>query len=91
MDRPDEKFQNGKFASVNSLCYAVCLRYYYVSTISKENDWQPVELTDDRLETNLTVISHDPSLIPLMSSPEKLKCRKDPSVLRYLTPIKNRN
>ena len=22
MDRPDEKFENGKFASVNSLCYA---------------------------------------------------------------------
>ena len=28
MDRTDEKFQNGKFASVNYLCYAKFLRYY---------------------------------------------------------------
>ena len=27
------KFQNGKFALLNSLCYAEFLRYYYVSTI----------------------------------------------------------
>ena len=91
MDRPDEKFQNRKFASVNSLCYAVFLRYYYVSTMSNENDWQPVELADDMLETNLTVTSLYPSLILLMSSSEKLKCRKDPYVLRFLTPNKNRN
>ena len=38
MDRPDEKFQNGKLASVNSLCFAEFLRYYHVSTISNEND-----------------------------------------------------
>ena len=53
MSRPDEKFQTGKFASANSLCYAEFLRYCYVSTISNENDWQFVELTDDILETNL--------------------------------------
>ena len=38
IDRPDEKFQNGKLASVNSLCYAEFLRFYCVSTISNEND-----------------------------------------------------
>ena len=32
MDRPDEKFQNGKFALVSPLCYAEFPRYYYVST-----------------------------------------------------------
>ena len=32
MDRPGEKFQNGKFASVNSLCYGEFHRYYFVST-----------------------------------------------------------
>ena len=36
MDKPGEKFQNGKFASVNSLCYAEFLTYCYVSTISNE-------------------------------------------------------
>ena len=78
--RPDEKFQNGKFATLNSLCYAEFLRYYYVSTISNENDWQPVELTDSMLETNLAVTSHYSSAIPLLLSTEKLKRRKVPSV-----------
>ena len=91
MDRPDEKFHNGKFASVNSLCYAEFLRYYYISTISNENDWQPVELTDDMLELILTVTSHYPPVISLMPSPDELKCGKVPSVLRYFTPNKNRN
>ena len=83
MDRPDEKFQNGKFASVNSLCYAEFLRYYYVSTISNENDWQPVKRTDDILGTNLAVTSHYLPAIPLTSSPDKLKRQKVPPVLRY--------
>ena len=91
MGRPDEKFQNGEFALVNSLCYAEFLRYYYVSAISNENDWQPLELTDDMLETNLAVASHYPPVIPLMSSPDKLKYWSVPSVLTYFTPNNNRN
>ena len=91
MDRPDEKFQNGKFASVNSVYYVEFLWYYHVSTISNEIDWQPVELADDMLEANLAVASHYPPVISLMSSPDKLKCRKVPSVLRCFTPNKNRN
>ena len=62
-----------------------------VSTISNEIDWLPVELTDDMLQTNLAVTRHYPSVILLMSSPEKLECRKVPSVLRYFTLNKNRN
>ena len=50
-----------------------------------------MELADDMLEANLAVASHYPRVIPLMSSPDKLKCRKVPSVLRYFTPNKNRN
>ena len=91
MDRPEEKFQNWKFPSVNSLCYAEFLRFYYVSIISNENDSQSVELSDDILEKILAVTSHYPPIIPLMSSPDQLKCRKFPSVLRYFTPNKNRN
>ena len=91
MDRLEEKFQNWKFPSVNSLCYAEFLRFYYVSIISNENDSQSVELSDDILEKILAVTSHYPPIIPLMSSPDQLKCRKFPSVLRYFTPNKNRN
>ena len=91
MDRPEEKFQNWKFPSVNSLCYAEFLRFYYVSIISNENDSQSVELSDDILETNLAVTSHYPPIFPPMSSPDQLKCWKVPSVLRYFTPNKNRN
>ena len=91
MDRPEEKFQNWKFSSVNSLYYAEFLRFYYVSIISNENDSQSVELSDDILETNLAVTSHYPLIIPLMSSPDQLKCRKVPSLLRYFTTNKNRN
>ena len=60
MDRLEETFQNWKFPSVNSLCYAEFLRFYYVSIISNENDSQSVELSDDILETNLAVTSHYP-------------------------------
>ena len=80
MDRPDEKFQNGKLASLHSLCYAEFLRYYYVSNISNENDWQSLDFTDDMLETNIALTSHYPSAFSLMSSSEQLKCQKIPSV-----------
>ena len=76
---------------MNSLCYTEFFRYYYVSTVSNKNDWQPVELTDDMLETNIGVISYYLSVISLISSPEKLKCWNVSSVLRYFIPSKNRN
>ena len=63
MDRSDKKFQNDKFSSVNSLCYTEFLRYYYVSTISNKDDWQPVELTDDMLETNIVCRKFEPHLL----------------------------
>ena len=64
MDRPDETLQNVKPALVSSLCYVEFLRYYFVSTVSNENDWQPVELTNDMLETNIAVTGHYPPVIP---------------------------
>ena len=91
IDRPDEKFQNRKLALMNSSYYSEFLRYHYVSTISNENDWKTVELTDDVLETNLAVTSYYPSVILLMSSPEKLKFRKLSSALTFFTPNKNIN
>ena len=55
------------------LCYAEFFRHHYVFTISNENDWQPVEPTDDMLKTILAVTSHCLSVISFISSPEKLK------------------
>ena len=43
------------------------------------------------LETNLAITSHYSSVIHLMSSQKKLKCRKVPSALRYFTSNKNKN
>ena len=91
MDRRCEKFQNAKCSLLNTLCCAGFLRYYYVSTISNENYWQPVELTDEMFEINLAVTSHYSSTIPLMPSPKKPKCFKLFSVSRYVTSNKNRN
>ena len=90
MNRPDEVSK-----------WKICFKEFFMfcripwissdSAISGETDWQPVELTDDMLETNLTALSHYPSPIPLMSSPEKLECWKVPSVLRHFMTNKNRN
>ena len=76
---PDEKFQSGKFALVNSLFYTQFFRYYYVSTISNENDWRPVELI------------HYPSVICVNIISRETKMPESPFCLRYFTPNKNRN
>jgi len=61
--------------------------YYVVSktTVTSENDCQPVILDDEVLELNHGE-SKFPKNIPLMSSKEKLKCRKVKAVLRYHQP-----
>ena len=90
MDRPDESFLNGRYNSVNLLCYAEFLRYYYLAAKPRDNDWQPVELSDDLLENNFSNEIY-PSVIPLMTCNDKLKCRKVPSVLRLFTPNKDKD
>ena len=52
MNRPDHIFCNGHYAVLNDFCYAEFLRYYYLVPHIKENDWQPVELSDEILENN---------------------------------------
>ena len=78
MDRPDQLFCNGH------LCCAECALHI------KENDWQPVEFSDEILENNFPDQVYLP-VIPLMSSKNKLKCRKVPSVLRFFILNKNKN
>ena len=49
-----------------------------------------MELKDELLEVNSPAARY-PTVISLMSSKEKMKCRKLPSVLQYFTPNKNRD
>ena len=90
MDRPDRLFCSGHYAVLNDYCSAEFLRYYYLAPHIKENDWQPVELSDEILENNFPDQVYPP-VIPLMSSKDKLKCRKVPSVFRFVTPKKKSN
>ena len=89
-DRPDESFLNGRCNSVNLLCYAEFLHYYYLEAKPQDNDWQPVELSDNLLENNFSN-EISPSVIQLMTCNDKLKCRKVPSVLRLFTPNKDKD
>ena len=90
IDRPNATFLNAKYSVLDRFCFAEFLRYYYVTPPKNTNDCQPEELSDKTLE-----ICHDgllyPVVIPLMSSKQKLKCRKVPAVLRFYTPNKDKN
>ena len=90
VDRPDESFCNGRYGVLSKSCYAEFLRSYYIVPSANENDWQPMELKDELLEVNSPATRY-PIVISLMSSKEKIKCRKLLSVLRYFTPNKNRD
>ena len=82
LDRPDESFWNGKFALLNGLCYVDILSFYYITPSANKDHWQPIELKDELLEVNAPIIY--PPVIPLISSKEKLKCRKVPPVLHQI-------
>ena len=53
-------------------------RFYYVASNTKftENDYQPQELRNELIEDSHNIDHIYPKVIPLMSSKEKLKCRK---------------
>ena len=88
IDRPNSSFKNGKFAIIDSICYAEFLRNYTLDkkpNENDENDYQPQvleEVIEDE-DTNLL-----PKVVPLMSSRERLKLRKKKCVLRYHVPNK---
>ena len=88
VDRPDESFCNGPYGVLNKFCYAEVLRFYYIVPSENENEWQPMELKGELLEVNSPATGY-PIVISLMSSREKMKCRKLLSVFRYFTPNKN--
>ena len=76
---------------MESNCYAEFLRYDYLvqTKVVDENDYQPEDLLDEPLEENHMLKVNYPIVIPLMSSKEKLKCRKILPVLKF--PIPNRH
>ena len=84
-------FAAGEYPMADQMCYAEFLRYYYLIYESVHNENQPEELTDNLLEdNNLCSPVNYPKILPLMSSKEKLHCRKVPFVLRYHVPNKHK-
>ena len=90
VDRPDESFCNGDYGVLNKFCYAESLRFYYIAPSANENNWQPMDLNNELLEVNSSATGYL-TVMPLISSKEKMKCRKVPSVLRYLATNRNRD
>ena len=92
LDRPNSTFMNGKYKSVDKMCYAFFLANYYVdakSNVNEINDAIPSVLTDHLMEEGET--SDYPKVLPLMNSKQKLKCRKVKAVLRYGAQNKHKN
>ena len=72
---------------IDKLYFAEILSLYDINTksVENENDCQPVILDDELMELNHAE-SEYPKVIPMISSQEKLKCRKVEPVLRYHQP-----
>ena len=93
VDRPNLVYVGGKYSILDKFCYAEFLAHYYLPSRQiddEENDNQPDVLQDNVLEINHKACEY-PITIPLMSSKEKLKCRKVKLVLRYHVPNRHKN
>ena len=74
------------------MCYAQFFSHYYLKpkpNVDEDNDNQPEVLSEEVMDENSETCSY-PKIIPLMSSKEKLQCRKVKSVLRYNSPNQNK-
>ena len=90
-DRPERNFMNGFYAQLDVMCLAKFASYYYKQYYSKEqkdNDNQPVVLSDDVVENQHGDYSRLPMKIKLMTCKETMKCRKVQAVIRFHTPSK---
>ena len=54
IDRPNANYENGKYAVLDSMCFAEFLRYYSLAKKKQnlDNDYQPEELTNKVIEEN---------------------------------------
>ena len=92
-NRPNTTFKKGKYATVDSLCYAQFLSNYNLDNkkrTEEENDYQPVILNDEFL-TSATEGNENnnlPNSISLMNGKEYMNLRETKCVLRYHVPSK---
>ena len=77
LDSPNESSKNGEYKVIDKLYFVEFLSLYYIKPklVENGNDCQPDVLDDELMELN-HVKSKYPKIILLMSSKEKLKCRK---------------
>ena len=88
--RPNLYFGDGKFSILDSFCFAEFLRCYHsLHFKSTENDYEPEILQDHLVEHNHVLGNNYSTQIPMISSNEKLKCRKVPYALKYYVPNKH--
>ena len=55
LDRPDESFKNGMHREISNMCFSELLSLFFPksrTTKDLENDYQPVILDDELLETH---------------------------------------
>ena len=91
LDRPDASFMGGRYNAVDKMCYALFLAYYYLAPKTNDDeskDTVPTVLTDDLLEEGEN--ESYPSVVPLMTYKQKMKCRKVKAILRYGAQNKHR-
>ena len=83
----------GRYSAINVMCFAEFLLYYYITSYSikdPESDYQPI-VSDDELMESKDAKCYYPTLISLISSKEKFKCRNVKTVFRYHLPNPNRD
>ena len=88
VDRLKAAFLGWKYKMLDTICFANFLVYYYIlptATMDTVNDSQPTIFQEDILSNNNNSCNY-PVTIPLMSSTDKLKCRKVKAPLRYHVP-----
>lgn len=85
LERPNISFKGGRYAILDSMCYAEFQADYYLDSKplpDNKNDCQPEILLDD--DANIPLLY--PKLIPLMASKDKMRCRNVKNIIRYHTP-----
>ena len=90
-DRPNRSSMNGSFGQVDDLCLAEFAAYYYKDyklIEDRQNDNQPVILTDQIQGNQHSSSQIIPTKISLMTKKETMKCRKVRAVIRFHKPSK---
>ena len=88
VDRPNEVAFGEKYYVLDLMSFSEFVTFFHLSFNSKftDNDYQPEELLDEFLGGNHKSYVLYLKVIPLMSSKEKLKCWKVPSILKLYDP-----